>query len=207
MRPLTAELSLKEELHHSFYHNHWNSVFKGVVSGHLVGHLKRGDSSCLDSEEQQAEGTLDLIFEYCIVTFKITGSALFNKHVHFYKFMPELLKQESKSSQPLPNSLNSCMHVKIITINCFCLLNPKINRPTTVTAFNVSGEPRIDSLLWRERFEICWPWYRREQDGNYWAGEWVSYLFVILIASAKTVWTIGRWTTYRHNIQLSYQPR
>lgn len=105
--------------------------------------------------------------------------------------MPDLLKQKSKSSQPLPNSLHSCMRVKTVTINCYCLLNQKINRTTIVIAFNISGEPRIDSLLWRERFEICWPWYRREQDGNYWTGEWVSYLFVILTASVKTVWTIS----------------
>lgn len=42
---------------------------------------------------------------------------------------------------------NFCMHVKTITINCYCLLNQKLNRTTVIIAFNVSGEPRIDSLL------------------------------------------------------------
>lgn len=37
--------------------------------------------------------------------------------------------------------------LKNITINYYCLLSPKIYRTTIIITFNISGEPRIDSLL------------------------------------------------------------
>lgn len=183
MRQLTAELlGLKEELNHSFCRNHWNSVQREVsLPLHLVGNLKNGECRLLGF--RRAASRRDPGFNFWLLHRNFYW---FNKHASFYKFIPEL-KKESKSSQSLLDSFHSCMHVRNITINCYCLLNPKINRTTITIAFNVSGEPRIDSLLWRERFEICWPWYRREQDGNYWTGEWVFYSFVILTVSVKTV--------------------